>query len=102
MKLTKHAYSFFLHSAIDLFEIRIWKKARKLLHPYQHRSSERMNIVFHHRGCGQNSMGPDRQIHRMSLCFPHCCDSKGEKVYEKVFLSLNNLSISFTCVETVI
>ena len=32
MKLTKHAYSFFLHSAIDLFEIRIWKKARKLLH----------------------------------------------------------------------
>lgn len=69
MKLTKHACSSFLHSAIVLFEIRTWKKARKLLHPYQHRSSERMNIVFHHWGCGQNSMVPDRQIQRMSLCF---------------------------------
>lgn len=73
---------FFLHSAIDLFEIRIWKKARKLLHPYQHRSSERMNIVFHHRGCGQNSMVPDRQIQRMSLCF-----HRNEKITHAVVAS---------------
>lgn len=33
---------------------------------------------------------------------PHCCDSKGEKVYEKVFLSSNNYIISLSCGKNVI
>lgn len=58
------------------------------------REAALLNIVLQDKKKGQ--------VKKCKKEEPHCCDSKGEKVYEKVFLSLNNLSISFTCVETVI
>ena len=71
-----------LHSAIDLFEIRIWKKPKEIASSIPASVIGRMNIVFHHRGCGQNSMVPDRQIQRMSLCF-----HRNEKITHAVVAS---------------